>query len=129
MMRSRMLLGIVVAIVVAAAAWMLGWWSVVPVAAVVGWLQRTRGGRAGTTAIGAAAGWALLLALAMRGERFDTVAAQLESVLRLPWPALMAVTVTLAALLGWSSAALVASLTAPRSRATEKSDDPFGLTE
>ena len=100
----------------AAGTRLLGWWSV-PILGALAPLAATRSGadhwvpRQGRSvargaALAAVLGWAALLAWAVAGSQFGTVTGLVGTLLRVPWPALVVVTLLLPALLAWSAAAL-----------------------
>lgn len=108
--RSTIVVG--VALLVSAVTWAVGWWGVVPVAAVVGWYLRGVPTIGGWTALGALLGWALLLAADALGGRFVALGHALAGTVGLPLPALLALTLAIPALLGWSAAALSSAVAA-----------------
>ena len=99
-----------VALAVAAATWLVGWWAVAVVALIAGLVARERRGRAGQVALGAAIGWALLLSADVAAARFGALINALGGVFKLPGAVLVLLTLLLPALLGWSGAVLGALL-------------------
>lgn len=105
-----MIFVVLVAIAVAAATWLAGWWAVAVVALVAGFVARDRRGRASHVALGAAIGWALLLIADVAATRFGALISALGGVFRVPGAVLVLLTLLLPALLGWSGAVLGALL-------------------
>lgn len=103
-------IAIAVALLVSAGTWGLGWWAVVPVAAVAGWYFRDAPRIAAWTAAGAVLGWMLLLALDALGGRLGALARVLSGTVALPTPALVVLTLAIPAILGWSAATLAGAL-------------------
>lgn len=101
---SRSAIVVAVALLTAVVTWGLGWWGVVPVAAVVGWYFRDVRRIAAWTALGSLLGWAVLLGGDALGGRFGPLAHALGGTLGVPAVALVLLTLALPALLGWSAA-------------------------
>jgi hypothetical protein len=99
MRHAARLLGM--ALVIAAATWLIGWYAV-PVVALVAGVARMRPGLVG---LAASLGWlALLIIDALSGiARLGSV---LSGIMGLPAPALFAVTLIFPALLAWSAASV-----------------------
>lgn len=94
------------AIAVALLTWLLGWWAVVPAAIAAGLLPaRMRLGGA-AMALASALAWGLLLAWQASHAQFGALLDRVQSVLRLPAPALLVVALLFPALLGWAGATL-----------------------
>ena len=91
-----------VAVAIALGTWMLGWWAV-PVIALVGGLMRCR---AWIVCLASSAAWLALLAIDAATGSVASVAGVLAGVMRLPAIAIVALTIILPALLGWSAASL-----------------------
>jgi hypothetical protein len=104
---------IVLAAALALGTWFAGWWAVPLIAAI--WAVVRPAPLAGlTAALAGASAWGLLLAVYMLfGFPVQTLAVRLAGAMRLPVPALLALTLLLPALLAGSAAVLV---TAARSR-------------
>ena len=112
----RLVVLLIWAALMAAGTRLLGWWSVpilgalAPLAAAAAgadrWVPRQGRSVARGTALAAVLGWAALLAWAVVGPQFGTVTGLVGALLRVPWPALVVVTLLLPALLAWSAAAL-----------------------
>jgi hypothetical protein len=103
------------AAVTALATRLLGWWSVPLVAALMVGLGAlvaprvaARLGRstAGGAAAAAALAWAALIAWDATGPGFGAVRGILGRLFELPWPAVVAVTLALPAVLAWCAAAV-----------------------
>ncbi len=105
-----MYLHLLIALIVAATTWVVGWWGVAVVALVAGFIMRARGGRAWAVALGAIEGWALLLIVDSLGGRSQELLRLLSGTINIPGPALIAATLLFPALIGWSGAALAAEL-------------------
>lgn len=107
---------VVLAVVMAFATVLLGWWGVPLAAALIAAVSHgrpgviTRAGRscAGGAGLAAALAWGGLLAMAaFGGARFGAVAASLAGVFAAPAALVGVVTLALPALLAWSAAAVV----------------------
>jgi hypothetical protein len=98
---------LVLAVAFAAASWMVEWW-IVPLLAAV--LSVGMGGVAtpGRIAVGAGLGWAGLLALGAMRAPVAKLAAMLGALLHTPPVVLVLLTVLFPAVLAWSAAAVVA---------------------
>lgn len=103
------------AAVTALATGLLGWWTVplvaalmVVVAALAGsrLAAHVRGSRAAGAGVAAALGWAGLVAWDALGPAFPAVRGILGRLFELPWPAVLAVTLALPALLAWCAAVI-----------------------
>ena len=105
-----MIFSLIIALVVAITTWFGGWWAAAVVALVAGFLYRADGGRPWRVALGAAAGWALLLVVNAFSGPFAHVASTLGGAMSLPAPALVLMTLLFPALLGWSGAIVAAEL-------------------
>ena len=105
---SRPAITIGVALFTAAATWALGWWGVVPLGALVGWYFRGVRGIGGWTALGALLGWAVLLAADTLGGRFGPLLHAVAGTVGVPALALVVLTLSIPAALGWSAATLAA---------------------
>lgn len=105
-----MIFALVIAVIVAAATWVAGWWAAAVVALVAGWIYRAEGGRPWRVALGASGGWALLLLYDVFSGPLAHVASTLAGAMTLPAPALLLVTLLFPALLGWSGAIVAAEL-------------------
>ncbi len=105
-----MIFSFVIALVVATATWVAGWWAAAIVAIVAGFLYRAEGGRPWRVALGASEGWALLLIIDAFSGPLVHVASTLAGAMALPAPALLLVTLLFPALLGWSGAIVAAEL-------------------
>ena len=105
-----MYLHLLIAVIVAAITWLVGWWGVAVVALIAGFVMRAHGGRAWSVALGALEGWALLLIVDSLGGRSRELLSMLAGSMNLPGPALIVATLLFPALLGWSGAALAAEI-------------------
>jgi hypothetical protein len=108
----------IVAAILVAATWVVGWWGVPLVAAVVGALLCTRRGISGLVALAAVVAWSVLILVDGASGRFGALAGVVSRTLQLPAVALLAVTLLFAALLGWSAAALGVEIGRVRRRGT-----------
>ena len=90
----------------------LGWWSVPIAAALIGWFDRRARHPAIDGALGAALGWAILLARYAAYGDLRGFGAMLGGVLHVPAWAPTAITLAYAAALGAAGAALGAALAA-----------------
>lgn len=97
-----------VALLIALLTWVIGWWAVPLVSFGAGLLWRAESGRAGTVALGAAIGWAVLLLIDAAQPRFLALAAVLGGVVHAPGILMIAMTLAFAALLAWSAASVAA---------------------
>ncbi len=102
----RVAIAVGVALLVGAATWAMGWWAVVPIAAVAAWFLRDVRGAVGSITVGAALGWALLLGIDAMGGRLGALTTALAGTLSAPAPAVVFVTLAFPALLAWSAATL-----------------------
>ncbi len=106
-----MIFVLVVAAVLAALTWMIGWWGVLLGALIVGWVHRHHGGGGWRLALAGATAWGgLMLANAAAGP-LDRVVSTLGAVLRVPGVVVVLLTLAFPALLAWSAATLLAGLT------------------
>lgn len=113
-----MIFSLVIALIVAGATWIAGWWAAAVVALVAGYVYRAEGGRPWRVALGATEGWALLLAVDAFAGPLVHVASTLSGAMVLPAPALVLVTLLFPALLGWSGAIVAAELSTLGDRRT-----------
>lgn len=93
--------------------WLLGWWAVPAIAALVVLVFGRWDGlppAPSDVALGAVLGWALLLALQARAAGFGALLAALGGILRVGSVGVLLVTLLFAGLLAWGTAALVAGL-------------------
>ncbi len=88
-----------------AGTWFLGWWGVPLVALVCGLWERPR-----DAALGAVLAWAGLLAFAGASGALLPFASRFGGILSLPGWGMLALTLLLAAGLGWGGAAVVAAV-------------------
>ena len=109
----------IVAAIVVAATWLLGWWGVPLVAAIVGAVLCTRRGIAGVTALAAVIAWSVLILVDGASGRFGALARVVAGTLTLPASVLLAVTLLFSALLAWSAAALGVEIGRVRRRGAE----------
>jgi hypothetical protein len=91
-----------ITIAIAAGTWLIGWYAV-PVFGLLAGIARVR---PGAVALGAAAGWLLLLMIDVLAG-MAPLASLLAGIMGLPAPALFAVTLIFPALLAWSAASVV----------------------
>jgi hypothetical protein len=96
----------IVAVVIAALTWIVGWWAVPVVAAVAGVVLWQRRGSAWLIALGAVLAWSALILVDAVSPRFTVLSGRVGAILRLPAGALLTVTLLFAALLAWSAATL-----------------------
>ena len=101
---------VIVAAIVAALTWIVGWWAVPLVAAMTGALLWSRRGIAWLVAFAAAISWSALILVDGFSERFGALARIVSATLMVPASALLAVTLLFAALLAWSAATLGAEI-------------------
>lgn len=101
---------LVIAVASAAFTFIAGWWGVAIVALVAGLAFSRDDGRPWRVALGAMAGWVLLLLLDMLGGRFGRLATTVSGSMRIPSAALLGVTLLLPGLLGWSAATVGAAI-------------------
>jgi hypothetical protein len=121
-MRGQLLFVAIVSVAMAVLTWVIGWWGIVLGAVVVGFAFRVQGGGGWRVALAAALAWAALLVVDAAGGPFARLAHTLGGVMRVPGPALIAITLLFAAALAWSAATVAALLSGslpPRSGATE----------
>jgi hypothetical protein len=100
-----MIFVLAVAVAMAAFTWLLGWWGVLLVAAIVGIAFRERDAGAWRAALAAGLAWAALLAIDTLAGPLGTISATLGGVMRIPGVVLVLVTLLFPALLAWSAAA------------------------
>ena len=96
----------IVAAILVGATWVVGWWGVPLIAAVVGVVLCTRRGIAGLTALAAVIAWSVLIIVDGASGRFGALARAVAGTLTLPASVLLTVTLLFSALLAWSAAAL-----------------------
>ncbi|MBP6669754.1 MAG: hypothetical protein KA180_09940 [Gemmatimonadales bacterium] len=94
---------LLLALLGAAGTWLGGWWVLPVIGAVYGW----RGGRPLLAGVGAALAWGVLF-LMLPAAPLGRLLTRLGALAHLPGPALIALTLLFAGLLGWSAARLVA---------------------
>jgi hypothetical protein len=109
----------IVAAILVAATWVVGWWGVPVVAAVVGAVLCTRRGIAGVTALAAVIAWSVLIIVDGASGRFGALARAVAGTLTLPASVLLTVTLLFSALLAWSAAALGVEIGRMRRRSAE----------
>jgi hypothetical protein len=112
-----MLVVLALAVAMALATSLFGWWGVPLTAALVSGARATLGRRTrpatpARVALGAALAWAGLLAWAAAGGRFGAVLALVERVAGAPAPVVVALTLLLPAVLAWAAATLVETIVA-----------------
>lgn len=108
----------IVAAAMAALTWLVGWWTVVPVALVAGYLRRDQRGSAGRVALAAAEAWGALLLLDVITGPLGTLSRVLGGVMGVPALALVAITLSFPALMAWSAATLGGARLRVRSAST-----------
>lgn len=96
----------VVAALVAGATWFVGWWGVAAIALVGGFLYSDDPATPWRAALAGAIGWSLLLGIDAAFGAFGRVAAVLGGAMSIPAPALILMSLLLAALLAWSAATI-----------------------
>ncbi len=94
---------LLVALAVAAATWVAGWWGVALVALVCGAVWYDRRAVASRVTLGAVLGWAALLIVDASGGGLGRVMGVVGGVLRIPGVALLLLTLAFVALLAWSA--------------------------
>ena len=99
---------LVVAAMMAALTWLVGWWGVPLVACVVGVVHHRQGGGGWRVALAAVLAWGALLAGDAVAGSFGAVAHAVGGVVRVPGPLLVLITLAFPALLAWSAATLAA---------------------
>ncbi|MBK6422462.1 MAG: hypothetical protein IPI38_17715 [Gemmatimonadetes bacterium] len=99
---------LLLALLGAAGTWFGGWWALPIIGGVYGW----RGGRPLLAGLGAALAWGALF-LMLPAAPVGRLLTRLGALAHLPGPALIALTLLFAGLLGWSAARLVAPETRP----------------
>ena len=97
-----------VAAAMASLTWLLGWWAVALVAAIVAIGFRARNVAAWRSALAAAIAWGALLAIDALAGPLATVSSTLGGVMRVPGAVLVLITLAFPALLAWSAATLAA---------------------
>ena len=105
-----MIVYLLLALIMSAATWILGWWGVVLVAGAAAYALRAHRAIAWKIALSAAIGWALLLIVDAAGGPLALTASTVGGVMKIPGSALMAVTLLFPALLAWSAAVAVANM-------------------
>jgi hypothetical protein len=109
----------IVAAILAALTWIVGWWAVPLVAAVAGALLWTRRGIAWLVAFAAVVAWSALILVDGSNGHFNVLAGVVAGTLQLPAGALLTVTLLFAALLAWSAATIGAEIGRVSRRAAE----------
>jgi hypothetical protein len=102
------------AVVMAVVTRVVGWWGVPLVAAAAVLVPAAGRATAGGAALAAALAWGGLLTLGAAGTGFAALGGILGRLFSLPWPAVLALTLALPALLAWCAAALVEGAVAQR---------------
>jgi hypothetical protein len=105
-----MIFVLVIGAAMAALTWLVGWWGVALLAAIVGYVHFREGGGGWRVALAAAGAWGVLLVIDVVSGPFATVTRTIGGVLRVPGPVLILLTLAFAALLAWSAATFVAGL-------------------
>ena len=100
----------IVAAIIAALTWIVGWWAVPLVAAVAGVLLWTRRGVTGQVALAAVVAWSVLILIDGSSGRFGALAGAVGGTMGVPASALLIVTLLFAALLAWSAATIGAEI-------------------
>ena len=115
----RILSALILAVVIAAATIVVGWWTV-PVAALLWGLVAGRGGRVGaaalTAALAAVLAWGALLAYDAVSGNLGALGRLFGSIAKLPPAVFLVLTLLFPALMAWSAAALGASVWPRRER-------------
>lgn len=93
-----------------AGTWVFGWWAIPAIAAVWGLIARGANGSALTAALAAVLAWGAVLGYDALGGRLGVLLARIAPLFTLPALVLVVVTLVLAALLAWSSAATTGAL-------------------
>ena len=100
----------IVAAILAALTWFVGWWGVPLVAVVAGALLWRRRGIAWLVALAAVIAWSVLILADGLSRRFGALAGVVGGTMGVPAGALLIVTLLFAALLAWSAATIGAEL-------------------
>ncbi len=100
----------VLALAVAGATWWIGWWTVPLVAAAWGAAARGEGYPVATSAVGAALGWVLLLALRATAGPVGELSRKLGGIMGVPGWVPLLLTLALPAIAAAAAAALVGAL-------------------
>ena len=112
---------VLLALVMALATALVGWWTVPVIGALWGAVRATRRGVAPDAGLAGALGWGLLLLLAAAQGPVAAVAAQVGAVMGLGAPGLVVLTLLCPFLLAWAAALVSAELTrAVRGAAAER---------
>lgn len=105
-MIRRMAVVLLLAIVLAGCTWIVGWWSVPVVAAIVGMRER----RAWPATVASVLAWSALLAIDAASNRLGALATSIGGVIGIPAVGALIVTLVFVALLSASAATLGALL-------------------
>ena len=103
-----MLFVLAVSAMMAALTWLLGWWGVPIVAAMVGYVHFRQGGGGWRVALAGAVAWGALLLVNATAGSVGAVARTVAGVVGAPPVALVLLTLAFPALLAWSAATVVA---------------------
>jgi hypothetical protein len=98
------MLVLIIAVAMAGITWLSSWWAIPIVSLCAGQMLRAKNGQPWLVALAAVVAWGALLLVDAMGGRFGALSTVLGGVLGVPAPALVAVTLLFAALLGWSGA-------------------------
>jgi hypothetical protein len=109
----------IVAAILVASTWVVGWWGVPLVALVAGALLYTRRGIAGLVALAAVIAWSVLILVDGASGRFGVLAGLVAGTMQLPAGVILMVTLLYAALLAWSAAVLGVEIGRARRRGAE----------
>jgi hypothetical protein len=105
-----MLFQLVVVIAMAGATWIVGWWGVVLVALVAGFLYRAQDGRALLVALCASESWVIFFLIDAAAGPLGRVATTVAALVKLPTVILLVTTLLFPAVLAWSAAALASEV-------------------
>lgn len=92
------------------ATWFIGWWGVAVVAVAAAYVLRATPAITWRIALAAAEGWAFILVIDALIGPLSTAALMLGSIMSIPGPALLGVTLLYPALVAWSAASVTVNL-------------------
>ena len=93
-------------IVIAAGTWLLGWLAVPVIAAIAGAMLAGQRRASFMVALGAGLAWIALLGMDAMSGHLLALAGVLGHLFPLPWPLLLAVTITYVMLMAWAAAVI-----------------------
>ena len=115
---TRLLWFLLAVMAMATLTWVVGWWMVPVVAAVLTVVRRTDAAAPILAGLAGVVAWGVVLALVARGAPAGSVALTVGRALRLGPNALIVVTLAYGGLLAGSAAALARALVTPRRQTT-----------